>query len=152
MDNNKVSFKQFVDLYEKKVECPKCKGKGCEHCDNKGYHIVNEALSMTQRRRKSVQFRRMKGKIKIGQQRAKMRVATMDRLKKRARKAARNFLVKRITKGVPKGELDFARREAIEKRVDRMKSKIDQIARKMLPQLRRAEMERRNKKSQDDDK
>lgn len=27
-----------------KVECPKCKGKGCDHCDNKGYHMesVNE--------------------------------------------------------------------------------------------------------------
>ena len=27
-----------------KVECPKCKGEGCDHCDNKGYHMkeVNE--------------------------------------------------------------------------------------------------------------
>jgi hypothetical protein len=23
---------------EEKEECPKCKGKGCEHCDGKGYH------------------------------------------------------------------------------------------------------------------
>ena len=33
---------------EHKVECPKCKGEGCEHCDGKGYHIkeeVNEARS-----------------------------------------------------------------------------------------------------------
>ena len=22
-----------------KVECPKCKGEGCDHCDNKGYHM-----------------------------------------------------------------------------------------------------------------
>ena len=22
-----------------KIECPKCKGEGCEHCDGKGYHI-----------------------------------------------------------------------------------------------------------------
>ena len=25
-----------------KVECPKCKGEGCEHCDGKGYHIKEE--------------------------------------------------------------------------------------------------------------
>ena len=25
-----------------KVECPKCKGEGCEHCDGKGYHIEEE--------------------------------------------------------------------------------------------------------------
>lgn len=23
---------------EAKVECPKCEGEGCDHCDNKGYH------------------------------------------------------------------------------------------------------------------
>ena len=23
-------------------ECPKCKGKGCDHCDNKGYHMKEE--------------------------------------------------------------------------------------------------------------
>ena len=25
-----------------KIECPKCKGEGCEHCDGKGYHIKEE--------------------------------------------------------------------------------------------------------------
>jgi len=25
-------------LKEEKVECPKCKGEGCDHCDGKGYH------------------------------------------------------------------------------------------------------------------
>ena len=24
---------------EDKVECPKCEGKGCSHCDDKGYHM-----------------------------------------------------------------------------------------------------------------
>ena len=28
------------DMNEAKVTCPKCEGKGCEHCDNKGYHIT----------------------------------------------------------------------------------------------------------------
>jgi len=26
-----------------KEECPKCKGKGCDHCDDKGYHMKEEA-------------------------------------------------------------------------------------------------------------
>lgn len=29
---------------EEKTECPKCEGKGCNHCDNKGYH--EEALEI----------------------------------------------------------------------------------------------------------
>jgi len=27
---------------EDKVECPKCKGEGCDHCDDKGYHMKND--------------------------------------------------------------------------------------------------------------
>ena len=27
----------------KKVPCPKCEGKGCNHCDNKGYHMDEES-------------------------------------------------------------------------------------------------------------
>lgn len=33
-------------LDEEKVECPKCRGEGCDHCDGKGYHEkVEEAKS-----------------------------------------------------------------------------------------------------------
>jgi len=31
-------------MKEEKVECPKCEGKGCDHCDDKGYH--EEAVSI----------------------------------------------------------------------------------------------------------
>jgi len=33
-----------VSLVEAEVkhECPKCKGKGCDHCDGKGYHVEDE--------------------------------------------------------------------------------------------------------------
>lgn len=27
---------------EEKMECPKCKGEGCDHCDGKGYHMSKE--------------------------------------------------------------------------------------------------------------
>ena len=35
---------EFIELYEAHVkhECPKCKGKGCDHCDGKGYHVEDE--------------------------------------------------------------------------------------------------------------
>ena len=44
-----IGTKEIVDAYKKatpgetkeaKVECPKCKGEGCDHCDGKGYHLV----------------------------------------------------------------------------------------------------------------
>lgn len=27
---------------EEKMECPQCKGEGCDHCDGKGYHTMDE--------------------------------------------------------------------------------------------------------------
>jgi len=168
MDNKKVSFKNFVTGYEegrdeyiqyrnmrrrhgalgeaKKVECPECKGEGCDHCDNKGYHLVKEALNVGQRRRRAIQMRRMKGKIRIGQQRAKMRVANKERLIKRARKAARTAIMKKLTKGKGKDQLDYSRRQSIEKRIDKMKGKVDQLARKLFPQIRKKEMTKRQQK------
>lgn len=39
----KTTEKMFkVKFFEEK--CPKCKGKGCEHCDNKGYHMTEAKL------------------------------------------------------------------------------------------------------------
>ena len=37
--NGEKKFTFAGKEYEvEKVECPKCEGKGCEHCENKGYH------------------------------------------------------------------------------------------------------------------
>ena len=33
------AFAPTVKENSDKFQCPKCKGKGCDHCDGKGYHI-----------------------------------------------------------------------------------------------------------------
>lgn len=110
-------------------------------------HKVDEAMTMAQRRKAAISFKRNKSKIKIGRERAKRRMASKDVLMKRARKAARMTIMKKLTKAGSKGDLDFARREAIEKRLDKMKSKIDQVAKKLYPELRKKEMTKRQKKN-----
>ena len=65
---------------------------------------------------------------------------------KRARKAARMTVMKKLTKVGSKSDLDFARRQAIEKRLDKMGPKIDQIAKKLFPALRKKEMTKRQAK------
>ena len=64
MKDSSCSYKQAAEAYgcsaeqvrkcakemmhkEGKMECPKCEGKGCNHCDNKGYHM-NEELKGNQ--------------------------------------------------------------------------------------------------------
>ena len=40
----KGRIKEDVELEESKVTCPQCKGKGCDHCDDTGYHIKEGKL------------------------------------------------------------------------------------------------------------
>lgn len=104
--------------------------------------VQDEALDMTQRRKMAMSMRRNKSKIAIGRRRAEKKIANMDTLKKRARKAARTALAKKITKGIPKAELSVARKKEIEKRLEKpqMQNKITRNARKMLPKVRQAEL------------
>lgn len=101
---------------------------------------VEEAVTMQQRRKMALAMRRNKAKMKMARKRASMRVASLEKLKKRARKKAREFLLKRISKDIPKSELTYAKRQELEKRLDKMKGAIDRIAAKLLPKIRKAEM------------
>lgn len=105
--------------------------------------VENEALDMTQRLARGRMFKKNKAKIALGRKRAERKIASMDVLKKRARKAARNVLLKKLTKNVDKGELSLSRRQDIEKRLDKKKAVIDKLSRKLLPQVRKKEMERK---------
>ena len=105
----------------------------------------DEALDMQQRRKLAQRMKRNKARIAMGRRRAERKVASMDKLKVRARKQARKMLAKKLTKGIDKSELSLARKKEIEKRLDKpqMQSKIARIARKSLPQVRKAELQRK---------
>jgi len=106
---------------------------------------VDEALDIRQRLAKSRLFRRYKSKIKLGRERAKRRMAKPEVLQRRAEKHARTAILKKITKGVPKGELSFARRQEIEKRMDKpvIKKRIKVMARKLYKDVRKKEVARK---------
>ena len=108
----------------------------------------DEALTMMQRLKKARSLKRYKAKIKIGRMRAMRRTANKAVLQKRSRRAARNFILQRITKGIPKSELSFARRQELEKRLEKpaMKQRINKIALRLLPKMRKREMDRKRGK------
>lgn len=104
---------------------------------------TGEALDFAARLKKSRQMKKMKSKIALGRKRAARRIASKEVLMKRARKAARKLFMNKITKNIPKSELSFARRQEIEKRLDKLKPKIDKMAKKLLPKVRKKEMARK---------
>ena len=73
------------------------------------------------------------------------KMADMDTLKKRARRAARNQMADKLAKGKSKEELSLAQRKNIEKRLDNpaMQKKIDRGAKKQLKVVRKAEIQRK---------
>jgi len=107
---------------------------------------TTEALTVQQRLARARSLRKNRAKIAIGRKRAARKFASMDVLKKRARKAARKAIYKKITKGIDKSDLSVARRAEIEKKLDKMGPRIDRIAKKMLPNVRKMEKERKKAK------
>lgn len=111
---------------------------------------TGEALDFTARRKLARAMKKNKAKIAIGRKKAARKFADMDKLKKRAQKQARMTFFRKITKGMSKDELSFARRQDIEKRLDKMGPKIDKLARKLLPKVRQQEKDRKRGGNEDD--
>ena len=69
---------------------------------------TDEALTIQQRMAASRRMKKLANKIKIGKKKAAKKIASMDKLKKRANKQARELLLKKLTKGKGKGDLSMA--------------------------------------------
>ena len=106
---------------------------------------VDEALTLTQRMKRSRLMKRLKSRIKVGRDRAKRKMAGKDKLLKRAARQARNMIAKKLTRGIPKRELSFARKQEIEKRLEKptMKQRIKRIAKRLFKDVRKKEVERK---------
>ena len=113
---------------------------------------LNEVLNMQQRRARGRQMRINAPKIKMGRKRAMMRQADPARLKRRAEKAARMVIFKKFSKGLSRSDVPPQRRMEIEKRLDKMESRIQRLAIKLLPQIRQKEKDRRTHSQDNTDK
>ena len=90
-------------------------------------------------------MKRLKTRIKIGRQRAMRKMANKKTLEKRSNRQARNQIEKKLTRGIPKSELTFARKQEIEKRLDKpaLKQRIARLAKRMFKDVRKKEVQRK---------
>lgn len=116
--------------------------------------MVSEVLDMAQRRKLAMRMKKNKARIAMARKRAERKTASMDTLKKRARKQARKAVVSKITKGQDKGEMSFSRKKDIEKRLEKpaIQARIDRNARKLIKVVRKQEMERKRNRGKGDKK
>ena len=99
---------------------------------------TDEALSMAARRKRSRDMRKNKNKLRIARNRMKNRVANPERIKKRAKKQAIDKIYKKLTKGMSRKDVTPAKKAELEKRITKMKPRVNRIAKKLLPSVRRA--------------
>lgn len=96
----------------------------------------SEAMSLQHRMKMKAAFRKNKAKIMLGRKKAAKKLASPEKLKKRAEKAARQILIKKILKQRNKDDLSFAGRASIEKKLASKKGAIKKIAKRLLPQIK----------------
>lgn len=105
----------------------------------------DEAIDIAGRRKRAMRMRRLKSKMKMARKRALKRSANLGTIKKRAKKQARMQVFKRISKGKSPGQLSPQRRAEIERRLDKMKTRIDRIATRAIPKVRKLDRERKRR-------
>ncbi len=127
MDDKDLSFRNFLtgDVSEE-----------VEH--------VDEVMDRTARLKASQRMKRMSKRIQMAKKRALKRAPSTDVVKSRAQRQARNQMMAKYTKGVPKSELSIARRAELEKRLKKMKGRVDKMAKKLIPTIRKQDRERRS--------
>ena len=130
-----------------KVWVKKHGGTITNHKVKESVEEVDEALTITQRMARGRMMKRMKSRIKIGRDRARRRMANKATIERRAQKAARKAILRKLTKGADKRDLPFARRQELEKRLEKpaLKKRIKILAKRLVKDLRKKEVERRKR-------
>ena len=105
---------------------------------------VDEVMDRTARLKASQRMKRMSKRIQMAKKRALKRAPSTDVIKSRAQRQARNQMMTKYSKGVPKSELSPARRAEIEKRMHKMKGRVEKMAKKLIPTIRKQDRERRS--------
>ena len=105
-------------------------------------NVLDEIMSKMVRMKKA-RMMKVKGK-QIARKRkiAMKRKANPAKLKTRAMKKARDIVAKKLLKDKDKSDLSIAGKENLEKRLLKKKAVIAKIAKRILPQVRKAENER----------
>ena len=105
---------------------------------------VDEALTVSQRLKRARLMKRLAPKIARARNIRKKRMADATRLLKRSRKQAKNVLRKKFAgkSGENYANLSYSQKMTVDKLVDKHSAKIEKLAKRLLPKIRKAEIAR----------
>ena len=133
----------FTDKAHLKAKGLIPRSDGTKRKSPKYEEVLDEVLSFAARRKKSIDFRRRKQKLQRQRKIALRKTPSLQRLKSRGRKSARNVLTKRYFGGKSKAGMSIAQKARVEKRLDKSKRLVGVISKRLLPSKRRLDLSRR---------
>ena len=106
--------------------------------------LLGEALTIDQRRRRAMIMKRYSAKIERAREIAKKRLASSDKIKKRALIQARDIIRRRVAgrRGSEYASLSPSEKIQIDKAVEKRKGIIKKIATRIVPRVKAAEYQR----------
>jgi nicotinic acid mononucleotide adenylyltransferase len=111
---------------------------------------IDEVLTIQQRLKRRMIMRRIRSRVKRGAKIARRRMAKPEKLKVRSGRAARQLLRKRFagSLGAKYSSLTPSAKIQVDKRLEKKKGMISKLAKRLLPRVRKAEVERLKKARQ----
>jgi len=103
---------------------------------------MDEVLTPKQRMKRSILMKKLAPKMAKKRAKSMKKKAPSEVILKRAMNKARDILTKKILNNKSKSDLGFGELENLEKKLGKKKAVIKKIAKKMLPALKKAELER----------
>ena len=104
-------------------------------------YLIEKPLTPQQRMQRSRVMKRLAPRMAMKRKMKAKRKADPNTLKQRAEKKARELIRSKIAKGYYES-MSYAQKIAIDKKVEAKKVVIKKLAKKLLPKVKKAEMER----------
>lgn len=100
-------------------------------------------LTLSQRRQRAIQFKRLQSRIQRARMLAMKRFADPKHLALRARRKARDFLKARFASGKDYESMGVGQKITVDKKLEKMKPVVGKIATRLMPKIRQAEIKRK---------
>jgi len=108
-------------------------------------YLIEKPLTPKQRMQRGRLMKRLAPRMAMKRKITMKRKANPEKIKARAEKQARDIIRKKLLKDVDYNSLGYAQKVALDKRVEKKKAAIKKIAKKLIPKVKKDELERLKK-------
>ncbi len=133
-----ISFKEYSDEID--VAC-----ESVELTDEE-LSQLNEVLDTSARIKKRQQFIRRKARLAVQRKAQSRRLADTGRLRERAKRRARNLLIRRLYQGRSKSQIPLSQRKQVDLKLKKLSRAVTRISSKLIRRVRQEDIARKTKR------